>query len=277
MLTEELGRHAGRYYGKYRGKVADDADPDCRGTLEVTVPAVFGTTASVPAAPCLPYGYFFVPPKGTDVWVEFEAGDTRRPVWTGVWYPQGATPPEAAADPPERRVIKTVAGHTVEIVDTPGAEQILIHHASDAFVSIDAHGSVLVADGKGSHLHLDAENGKTTLVEAHGNHLSMTADGTAVVNPKGTVLNLVEDTVHVNAKTVVLNATSVALGTNAAEPTLMGTAFSALWHAMLTHTHVVTGTLTPPAAVAGVAAPSLQLAPLLLQPGVHLSSAVVVK
>ncbi|WP_432949914.1 phage baseplate assembly protein V [Kribbella sp. CA-253562] len=272
MLTEELGRHVGRYYGKYRGKVADDTDPDFRGTLQVTVPAVFGPTATVSAVPCLPYGHFFVPPKDTDIWVEFEAGDLDHPIWTGVWHPAGTTPAEAEVSPPEHRVIHTVSGHTVEFADEDGQERILIRHAADAFISIDPDGSVLIADARGSHLHLDAKEGKTTLVEAHGNHLTMTGKGTAVVNPKGTVVNVVDDTVHVTAASVILNATSVALGTAAAEPTIMGTAFNALWQALLTHTHVVATPAGP-----GTAAPSVELQPLRLLPGVHLTSSVVVK
>lgn len=286
MLTGELDRHINRYYGKYRGKVADNADDGFRGTLQVTVPAVFGESTTVPAAPCLPYGMFYVPPVGTDIWVEFEAGDPASALWVGVWYPDGAAPAEAKVSPPDHRVIKTPAGHTIEIVDNAGEERILIRHAGNAFVSIDHHGSVLLANQRGSHLHLDAEHEQTTLVEAHGNHLTMGETGTAVVNPKGTIVRLVDDTVHISAANVVVDATSVALGHGAGEPTIMASAFNALWEALLTHTHPVGGTMSGTVTgtgaqfsgtLTGASEPSAALAPLKLVPGTHLTASVVVK
>ena len=268
MLVDELGRHVGRYYGKYRGKVVDNADDHHQGTLRVTVPGVFGAKVEVLAAPCLPYGHFFVPPIGTDVWVEFEAGDPGSPLWVGVWYPEGTTPAEAEVSPPDHRVIKTKAGHVIEIVDTEGEERILIRHSSDAFLSIDPHGGVLLYNPNGSHLHLDAENKAASLAEEHGNHFGMGDKGIAIVNNDGTVVNLAGDTAHLRAAKIILEATSVALGSGASEPTLMGNAFKTLWQAMLAHTHV-----TP----TGTAAPSVELQALQLLPGVHLTSSVAVK
>jgi hypothetical protein len=272
MLTEEFSRHVGRFYGKYRGKVVANEDKRFMGTLEVTVPAVFGPDHTVAAAPCLPYGHFFVPPPETDVWIEFEAGDTASPLWVGVWYPEGAAPQEAQVSPPDHRVIQTPAGHTIEIVDTEGKEQILIRHAKDAFVTIDHDGSVLVADAKGSHLHLDAKDGKAALVEGHGNHLTMGEKGTALVNPKGTVLNVVDDTVHISAAKVILNATTVALGSGAAEPTLLAEAFQELWDAMLKHVH-------PTGSPGAPTLPILEPAQLLLKllPPKHFTKSVMVK
>jgi hypothetical protein len=266
VLSDELSRHVGRYYGKYRGVVVDNADEKHQGTITVLVPTVFRDT-KVSAAACLPYGHFFVPPVDAHVWVEFEAGDPESPLWVGVWHAEGAAPPEAQVSPPDRRVIQTAAGHTIEIDDTEGEERILIRHSGDAFISIDHNGSVLAANKKGSHLHLDAENGTTTLVEEHGNHLVMGADGTALVNPEGTTLNLAGDTVHISAANVVLDATAVALGSGAGAPLLLGTAFQELWTLMVAHVHGGPG--SPIAAP-----PAVQMAVL---PPKHFSSSVVVK
>lgn len=256
------------YYGKYRGTVVDHSDDRHQGTLQVRVPDVFGPTAVVAAAPCLPYGHFFVPPPETHVWVEFEAGDPTSPIWVGVWYPEGTAPVDAQVTPPDTRVITTAAGHTIRIVDTPGEEQILIRHAGDAFVSIGPEGDVLLSNPKGSHLHLDATNGAVTLVEQHGNHLAMGEKGTTLVNPDGTMVNITGDTVHVSAASVILDAPSVALGSGAAEPTILANGFSTLWDVLLTHVH--------PHPM-GPTTPSVELTPLKLLPGVHLSSSVVVK
>jgi phage gp45-like len=259
-----------RVFGKFRGKVVDNADEQHQGLLKVRVPDVFGEKAEVMAEPCLPYGHFFVPPKGTDVWVEFEAGDPTRPVWVGVWYPPGTTPAEAEQSPPEHRVIKTAAGHTVEIVDTEGEERILIRHSGDAFLSIDKDGGVLLYNPKGSHLHLDAKNGAASLVEQHGNHVAMGEKGIALVNGDGTMVNITGDTVHVSAAKVVVDATTVALGAGASEPTLLANQFKTLWQVLLTHIHPTTAPGAP-------TLPSAELQALQLIPGVHLSSSVVVK
>ena len=270
MLIDERDRQLGRFYGKYRGKVVDDADDDHQGLIKVQVPDVFGSTAEVVAEPCLPYGHFFVPPIGTDIWVEFEAGHPERPIWVGVWYPTGTTPVEAQVSPPTHRVIKTVAGHTLEFVDTDGEESILIRHSGDAFVSLEADGGVLLYNPNGSHLHLDAENKAASLVEEHGNYVVLGEKGIALINGDGAMLNVTGDTVHVSAAKVVVDATTVALGNGASEPTLLGTAFQSLWKVLLTHVH-------PTAAPGAPTAPSVELQALQLLPGVHLSSSVVLK
>jgi hypothetical protein len=192
-----------RHYGKYRGVVTavDDTDGRHQGTIMVSVPAVLGADAKVPARACMPYGHFFVPPVGAHVWVEFEGGDIGMALWVGVWYPEGAAPVEAQVDPPDHRVIQTPAGHTIEIVDRAGEERILIRHSTEAFVSIDKNGSILLSNPNGSHLHLDG------------------------------------DTVNVAAAKVVVQSQSVALGAGATDPTIMGNAFKALWMLLVSHVH----------------------------------------
>jgi hypothetical protein len=268
MLSAAMTRHAGRHYGKYRGQVTATHDERHQGTIEVKVPRIFGPELSVPARACMPYGHFFVPPVGAHVWVEFEEGDIGRALWVGAWYPEGASPEPARIDPPANRVIQTPAGHTIEILDQDGEERIMIRHAKDAFMSIDPKGGVLISNAKGSHLHLDADGSKATLVEQHGNHLVMTSSGTALVNPSGTTLNLAGDTVHVRTKNVVVEASSVALGVGPKQPTILATGFKALWQVLLTHVHPTS---------MGPTLPSAELQPLQLVDDLHISTSVTVK
>jgi phage gp45-like len=268
MLSDDLRRHAGKYYGKFSGEVTNNEDDTQVGRILVKVPSVFGPDIEVSARPCLPYGHFFVPPVGARVWVEFEAGDTNHPIWVGVWYPSGAAPEPARISPPDNRVIQTASGHTIEIKDVEGEERILIRHKDNAFVSMDEKGSVLVSNKNGSHIHLDADAGNASFVEQHGNSVTMTDQGMALVNKDGTTVNITGATVHVIATNAVIEATTTALGKGAAEPTLMGNAFQMLWTAVQTHVH--------PSAM-GPTSPSPTLAPLMLQPGVHLTSSVLVK
>ena len=238
ISNTDLQRHAGKYYGKYSGEVKSNADEDQLGRITVTVPAVFGAELQVQARPCLPFGHFFIPPKGAKVWVEFEGGDPNHPLWVGTWYPSGTVPGEAQQDPPQNRVIQTPSGHTVEFLDTEGEERIVIRHKGNAFVAIDKDGGVLVSNNKGSHLYLNATDEETTLVEQHGNFFRMNADGVSIVdNDGGATLQLTGDTARLMAKNILLEGTTVALGKDAAEQVVLGTAFQQLWQSYLTHTH----------------------------------------
>ncbi|GAA1383308.1 phage baseplate assembly protein V [Catellatospora chokoriensis] len=86
-----------QFFGKYRGEVRANIDPLRRGRVQVSVPAVFGHGRLSWAEPCVPYagrgvGFFAVPPVGTKVWVEFEAGDPRRPILAGCFWELGQVP-----------------------------------------------------------------------------------------------------------------------------------------------------------------------------------------
>jgi uncharacterized protein involved in type VI secretion and phage assembly len=85
-----------RRFGKYRGTVVDNQDSTNRGRLQVTVDAVLGST-QVWAMPCVPYagdsvGFFAMPPVGSGVWVEFEAGDPSFPIWVGCFWADDEAP-----------------------------------------------------------------------------------------------------------------------------------------------------------------------------------------
>ncbi|MFW6201523.1 MAG: phage baseplate assembly protein V [Gemmatimonadota bacterium] len=117
-----------RYYGKYRGIVQDVEDPDDRGRIVVKVPEVYGDTDSPWASPSVPFagdshGLVVLPEEDDGVWVEFEAGDPCRPIWTGCWW-AGDEMPESAS--PRRRVLATTAGHRV-VLDEDAGEIRLVH------------------------------------------------------------------------------------------------------------------------------------------------------
>ncbi|HYG48575.1 MAG TPA: phage baseplate assembly protein V [Allosphingosinicella sp.] len=94
-LEHLYGLLGSRLFGKYRGLVKDNDDPLGCGRLEVTVPKVFGAQ-TIWAMPCVPVagpkgaGLFAMPELGTNVWIEFEAGERDYPIWTGCFWPEGA-------------------------------------------------------------------------------------------------------------------------------------------------------------------------------------------
>ncbi len=100
------------YYGKYRGKVESNTDPNQLGRIQVSVPSVLGEGQMSWAMPCTPYGgssvgWFAIPPVGTNVWVEFEAGNTDYPIWSGCFWGTGECP--ASPPMPPLKVLKTHA------------------------------------------------------------------------------------------------------------------------------------------------------------------------
>ena len=81
------------FFAVYRATVTDTVDPQGKGRIQVTIPAV--ATAVQWAAVCLPTavgsGAVQLPEVGSAVWVAFEGGDASRPVYLGVLPAGGGT------------------------------------------------------------------------------------------------------------------------------------------------------------------------------------------
>lgn len=132
-----------RYYGLYTGFVSSSEDPENLGRLQLLVPNVYGTKPykywAMPRGMMSGkgIGFFFIPNKGDKVWVSFENGDPKFPVWEyGNWakgdVPAGATPLV--------KILKTTTGHTIEFNDTEGKERILITDKSKNIITLDREG-----------------------------------------------------------------------------------------------------------------------------------------
>jgi uncharacterized protein involved in type VI secretion and phage assembly len=127
-----------RVYGKYAGKVTDNQDSQNLGRVKVSVPAIFLGEQKW-AMPCVPYagpqvGFYFIPPVGAGVWVEFEGGDVSRPIWVGCYWGTGELPPDATA--PEVHVLATEK--TTLVMDDSGNGVITAKNAQNATLTIDA-------------------------------------------------------------------------------------------------------------------------------------------
>jgi uncharacterized protein involved in type VI secretion and phage assembly len=148
-----------RCYGKYRGIVTDTNDPEMRGRIRADVPEVLASVTSGWALPCVPYtgegvGLHLVPPVGAGVWIEFEAGDPSRPVWTGGWWGSGQAPTEETGKPatPSLKVLRSEQGlivalddddQTIAVSDSTGRNLVEVK-ARQGEVRVQAAGRVVV-------------------------------------------------------------------------------------------------------------------------------------
>jgi len=140
------------FNGKYRGKVTDNSDPQKKGRIKIKVPAVLGDKELGWALACTPYGgpskgFFFIPPVGANVWVEFEDGDPEAPIWTGCfWNPDDPSDSPPGDGTPDSKMIKTDIA-TITIKDTQGQGSITIETSDGMKLVMDVSGIELNNNG----------------------------------------------------------------------------------------------------------------------------------
>jgi len=128
LVVELVERMRTRFYGKYRGLVRDVDDPESMGRIVAQVPEVYVDEDSPWALPSVPFaggdhGLVLLPEVGDGVWIEFEAGDISRPIWSGFWWAGGEMPEPGAT---QTRVLATTEGHKL-ILDDDGDKVQLVH------------------------------------------------------------------------------------------------------------------------------------------------------
>jgi uncharacterized protein involved in type VI secretion and phage assembly len=226
-LSREMTR---RFYGKYRGFVKDNADPENRGRLKVVIPKVLGDEVTIWASPCVPYGgdanqgFLFIPENEAAVWIEFERGDPDYPIWVGTTWskpggesevpvPNSADGAEEGAvqDPPTRKIIKTLKGHTLQFEDADGDEMVTLVDAVNSHVITLNGDGITVVDG------------------TNGNSITMDQSGV-----------MIEDK---NGNQVIMGSSGIQVGSSSAsEPFVLGTQFTTevtnFLTSLSTHTHV---------------------------------------
>jgi uncharacterized protein involved in type VI secretion and phage assembly len=158
-ISTMLERGGDRFFGKYRGLVNDNNDPSNLGRIQAQVPEVLGETVTGWALPCAPYagqgvGLFTVPAKGAGVWIEFEAGDVSRPIWTGCWWGNGELPSDEQGTQakPGLKILRSESGliasldddgHTITLSDSSGSNLLKIQ-TQQGTIKITAATSVVL-------------------------------------------------------------------------------------------------------------------------------------
>lgn len=142
LVLELLEMLRGRFYGKYKGSVTE-VEKNGRGRIKAKVPAVFQDQTTGWCDPCVPYagkgvGFAFLPEVGAGVWIEFEAGDPSRPVWSGCYWREDEFPDQAG---PKKKLIRTKSGHQITFDDDQ--ESIEVTDPNKNTVTFDKDGIAL--------------------------------------------------------------------------------------------------------------------------------------
>jgi hypothetical protein len=164
------------YFGKYRGTVENPVDLKGVGRVQVSVPDVLGDGKLAWAMPCAPYagdgvGFFAIPPKGANVWVEFERGDPEYPIWSGCFWDIGQAP----AAPTPLSIFKTILKtkkFTLEIDSNPALPSFSIE--------MDIGGVAGTASIKGDMTGLT--------LSCAGNKIALSVEGVSINDPNLKVL-----------------------------------------------------------------------------------------
>lgn len=156
QLVVDLAEHArSRFYGKYRGIVSDNDDTETLGRIRARVPEVLAEVESPWALPCVPYagpnqGLFAIPPVGAGVWIEFEAGDPSRPIWSGAWWANGEAPKneDGSGAMPTRRILRSESGLLLALDDDTKKISVSDDSASN-FITIEVQNGKIKVQATG--------------------------------------------------------------------------------------------------------------------------------
>ncbi|MGN6105671.1 MAG: phage baseplate assembly protein V [Kofleriaceae bacterium] len=148
FLARSLLRQHGVVLGKYRGKVTQVGTGEHLGQIKAVIPSLFGATETVWIDPVVPfagtrYGFAFLPEVDDGVWIEFEEGDSSRPLWSGFFWGRDQMP-AAATD--RVRVLATKHGHQVVLDDE--RDELRLEHGRGPSIVIDEEKITLRVGGK---------------------------------------------------------------------------------------------------------------------------------
>ncbi|OYE02922.1 phage baseplate assembly protein V [Nostoc sp. 'Peltigera membranacea cyanobiont' 232] len=183
------------FYGKYRGVVWDNNDSWKIGRVRAKVQEIWGDKPGGWALPCVPYagqgvGLFLMPPKGALVWIEFENGDTSKPIWSGCfWADKQVDILPANPANPNIKVLKTDIGK-IEINDKAGEQSITIEAKFEkqtmrlvmniSGIEISNANDKTIATIKLNGNNVSINNGNGATIKLNGNNVSINNDGLEV-------------------------------------------------------------------------------------------------
>lgn len=186
-----------RYYSFYRAEVLDNEDPEGLGRLKIKCRAIFrdeepdlwvipkGVMASNGA------GFYMLPQKGDFVYLMFEEGDVRFPVWEYGWWLQGKGVKDIDVN---KYSIVTPNGNRIDIDDT--GDSITFKTKGNVEFELKNSGSITMKDGLSGEVEIS--DGLVAIRGAGGNLFTeltkqLTAEETltvlTIMGPSSTPVN----------------------------------------------------------------------------------------
>lgn len=156
MIIHQGLEYFGKYYGIYRGLVGNNEDPDFYGRIQVIVPQIYGEDKIFKywawpkgAMAGNQIGMFAIPNKGDGIWVSFENGDLRFPVWEYGWWGRDEVPTAAKSKnrtKPSNMVFQSTSGHRIEMDDMEGEEVIRITDKHENIIEMNVNGVSIISE-----------------------------------------------------------------------------------------------------------------------------------
>jgi uncharacterized protein involved in type VI secretion and phage assembly len=148
-----------RIYGATVGEVVENVDTTGQGRVRVNLPWLPGVEPWCRVAVLMAgreSGTFFIPQVGDEVLVAFSHGEVQEPYVIGcLWNGQDSPPTQVPTDAVKKRIIRTPAGHEIELDDT--GQSITITSATDQKVTIDPNKIELATAGETVKVSLSSE------------------------------------------------------------------------------------------------------------------------
>lgn len=187
-----------RFYGVAVGLVTNDVDLTGDARVQVSLPWLPGyepwARVAVPLAGS-DRGTFMIPKSGDEVLVAFAHGDVREPYVIGsLWNGQDGPPVDSPTDATTKLVIRTRAGHEIELDDV--AQSISVTTSSGHTMSMEQDKVELATTGGSAKVTL-ATSGEVTLegsvsitlkaprIAIEGTTVDLKADASATVKSSG--------------------------------------------------------------------------------------------
>jgi len=205
--------------GIYRGVVRQHDDSSSSypymARVKVYVPQVYGEAIEdheLPWAwPCMPFGVFVIPPIESPVWVAFEQGDPRHPVYLGQWFGRKGGQAELDGDLlsqyPDTFRLRDASGgdgqyiwfvkdDRIEIVSTANANKIVLNR--DGSVNIFSQEETVT---------VESEEGTVTVKSGQQNDdPSLDTLQSIDINPQAKTMILSAKTLRLAADNIEMNA-----------------------------------------------------------------------